>query len=69
MAGVINISGLSTENIKLVQELVEFLREKARKTGLKETKDREAETEKIKFSTWQSNVKGKLTRKEIYDYL
>jgi hypothetical protein len=45
-------------------EFVEFLRKKAKAIEKKDNK-----TEKTLFATWPLGVKGKLTRREIYDYL
>jgi hypothetical protein len=63
MAYVIDIHDLTEEEAKLVREFVEFLRGKA-KRGKKFT-----QKEEIAFGAWPLGVKGKLTRREIYDYL
>ncbi len=60
MTNIIDIHDLKPEEARIVEELVEFLKNKRRK------KNKE---EKIKFANWPLEVKGKLTRKEIYDYL
>ena len=60
----IDLRDLPEEETKLVQEFVEFLKKKAK---AREKKDHKSE-ETI-FATWPLGVKGKLTRREIYDYL
>ena len=60
----IDLRDLPEEETKLVQEFVEFLREKAKARGKKDHK-----SEETVFATWPLGVKGKLTRREIYDYL
>ncbi len=62
MAAVIDIHDLPEEEVKLVREFVNFLREKA-KRGKKL-----AGKEAVAFGTWSLGVKAKLTRREIYDY-
>jgi hypothetical protein len=57
---MIDIHDLPPEEAKLVEEFVEFLRNRQRKEKRKEP---------LNFATWPLGVKGKLTRKEIYDYL
>lgn len=56
MADIIDIHDLKLEEMKLVEEFVEFLKNRQKK------KNKE---EKIKFASWPLEVKGKLTRKEI----
>ena len=64
MVDTIDVHDLPEEEVKFIQELVELLREKVRMKKAKvEGK------EEIFFATWPLGVKGKLTRKEIYDYL
>ena len=63
MSEVINLGDLSEEEVTLVEDFIEFL--KARKEGKEEKK----ESEDITFITWHLEVKGKLRREEIYDYL
>lgn len=60
MTDIIDIHDLKLEEMKLVEEFVEFLKNRQKK------KNKE---EKVKFANWPLKVKGKLTRKEIYDYL
>ena len=64
MSETIDLCDLPEEEIKLVQEFVEFLRKKAEAREKKEKKG-----EEIVFATWPLGVKGKVTRREIYDYL
>ena len=61
----IDVHDLPDEEIKLIREFVEFLREKER---VKKQK-KEGRKERIGFATWPLGIKGKLSRKEIYDYL
>ncbi len=58
----IDVKGLEEEETKLIQKLVDFLRQK-------KSFPKKEEKEKIEFATFPSGVKGKLTREEIYDYL
>jgi hypothetical protein len=68
MPDTINVRGLPEEDIQLVQRLVERLRARAkRNTG--PGNESEPEGVEVRFGTWALGVKGKLTRKEIYDYL
>jgi len=60
----IDVHDLPEEDINLLQEIVEFLRKRAMLRQKKTTKE-----EKIDFASWPLGVKGKLTRKEIYDHL
>jgi len=64
MTDTIDVSDLPEEEIRFLQELVEFLRER-----LKRKKVKTEEEGKLLFASWPLGVKGKLTRKEIYDYL
>lgn len=63
MPDVIDIHDLPNEDVQFIKKIVGFLREKAntKKTG-------EGKKEVV-FSFHDSNVIGKITRKEIYDYL
>ena len=64
MSEIIDIHDLPGEEAKLVREFIEFLRERTkRKKAQAEVK------EEIVFATWRLGVKGKLTRREVYDYL
>ncbi len=70
MSRIIDLHNLPDEDVRLVEGLVEFLEEKAkRKQTCKGKKIGEPKEEKINFATWSSDVIGKLTREEIYDYL
>jgi len=62
MARTIDVEGLSEEQVKLVEEFVEFLKNRRRKVF-------EKGEEEVSFATHRSGVKGRLTRDEIYDYL
>lgn len=62
MADVIDLRDLPEDQVKFIQKLVESLKKKSKirkKRGV----------EAIAFATWPLGVKGKLARKEIYDYL
>jgi len=63
MPDTINVNGLDEQDISLIEALVKRLRKKVRnKKGAKEKED-------ITLASWPLGVKGRLTRKEIYDYL
>jgi len=64
MGNNIDFHDLPEEDVKLVHELIEFLKEKA-----KRRKQKIQEKEEIAFAAWPLGVKGKITRREIYDYL
>jgi len=63
MQKIINTGDLPKEEVKLIEDFIEFL--KARKEGKEEKK----ESEDIAFASWDLEVKGKLRREEIYDSL
>jgi hypothetical protein len=63
---MINLGDLPEEDVKLVQKVIEFLKER---TKVKSTKREKIEAEEIVFVAHPSDVIGELTRKEIYDYL
>jgi hypothetical protein len=65
MAGVIDVRDLTEEEIKLLQDLVECLRAKAKKR----TGDEKQEVEEVVLAAHPSDVIGGLTRKEIYEHL
>lgn len=65
MPGTIDIHGLSQEEIETVRRFADFLREKAKD----EHQNPDHAEEDVEFSVWNSTVKGKITRKEIYDFL
>ena len=64
MTETIDVNDLHEEQIKFIQDLVEFLREKG-----KREKAMVKEAENIAFNAWPLGVRGNLTREEIYDYL
>jgi len=64
MQDSIDVRGLDQQDVGLIEALVERLREWARKK-----KEAKAEKEGTVFASWPLGTKGKLTRKEIYDYL
>lgn len=66
MDEAIDTVGLSEEQVQLIKEFVEFLRSRAQEMDRPEE---ESMDENIIFATHPSDVKGKLTREEIYDYL
>jgi hypothetical protein len=61
----IDVHDLPEQEVKLIREFVEFLREKEK--GKKKKKERKKQ--RISFAAWPLGIKGKLTRREIYDYL
>jgi len=64
MTDTIDLHDLPEDEVKLVKEFVEFLK---RRVKIREKKT--GEKEEITFAAWPLGVKGKLTRREIYDYL
>jgi len=64
MGEKIDVHGLLGEQVKLVEEFVQFLRQKAKRRE-KEVKGKE----EVTFASWPLEVKGQLKRSEIYDYL
>ena len=65
MPDTIDVSGLNEQDISLLEALVKRLQKK--QTHKKAEKIKEKED--INFASWPLGVKGRLTRKEIYDYL
>jgi len=63
MTRTIDVEGLSEEQVKLVEEFVEFLKNRRKELFVKKGK------EEVAFATHRSGVKGRITRDEIYDYL
>lgn len=63
MPDSIDVRGLDEQDVSLIETLVKRLREKKRKK--KEAKGKEETT----LASWPLGVKGKLTRKEIYEDL
>jgi hypothetical protein len=61
MQKIINIRDLPEEEIRLIEDFINFL--KARKGRKKEKKEKED----ITFASWNLDVKGKLRREEIYE--
>jgi len=57
----IDLTGLRPEDVKLVKELLEFLKERAVKE--------ETGKADIEYGSWPLGVKGQITRREIYEYL
>lgn len=64
MPGKIDVHDLPDEQVKFIEEFIQFLREKTKKRGRK-VKGKE----EITFASWSLGVKGGLRRSEIYDYL
>jgi hypothetical protein len=63
MSKTIDVSDLLDEDVKFVKELVIQLKQRAIK------KKKKVKEEDIDFASTHLGVKGKVTRKEIYDYL
>ncbi len=61
VSDTIDLRDLPEEEIKLVQEFVEFLRKKAESREKKEKKG-----EKIVFAAWPLGIKGKPTRRDVW---
>jgi len=68
MAEVVDVRGLTEEQVKFIREFVKFLKAKFTQEVeiLAEKRD---ETQEIRLGSWALDVKGKLTREETYDYL
>jgi hypothetical protein len=64
MTNQIDVHDLPKEQVKLVEDFVNFLRGRIIKKAIK-TKGKKT----IAFKSWPLGVKGKLTRREMYDYL
>lgn len=62
MADVIDVRDLPEDEVMFLKKLVDFLKEKA-------TREKAGEEEEIQLAAWPLGVKGKITRREIYDYL
>jgi len=63
MANTIDVYGLADEDVKLVQELVNKLREKTQVKNTAAGRDVDSEP----LCTRPLSAKGKINRKEIYD--
>ena len=57
----VDLPGSRPEEIKLIKEFLEFLKARAAKPH--------AAGEDIEYRDWPLELKGEVTRKEIYDYL
>lgn len=57
----LDLTGLGPDEVRLVKELLEFLKARAAKP--------EARAQDVEYRTWPLGVKGAITRREIYDYL
>lgn len=64
---LINTKGLSKEDMKTLQDMIEFFRKRHldNKSDVKIPR----KTKKIEFRSSPLGVKGNITREEIYDYL
>ena len=65
MPDTLDVTGLNEQDVSLLDALVERLRENKRK----KKPEKAEEKEDITLASWPLGVKGRLTRKEIYDYL
>jgi len=66
MQKIITLGNLPDEEVRLLEDFVEFL---TARTARKEKGKKEKESEDIAFASWHLEVKGKLRREEIYEYL
>ena len=57
----LDVSGLKPEEVKLLKEFLELLKARAIK--------QQAPEKEVEYRSWPLGVKGKITRKDIYDYL
>jgi len=62
-ACAVSVKGLSDEDVRMVKEFADFLRQKGRRDKRAVTK------ENISFGSWPLGVKDDLGRREIYDHL
>lgn len=67
MINNIDVHDLPEKEVRVIQEFVEFIREKVR--GNKAKKAKREVIEEDTLTAHHSNVIGKITRREIYDYL
>jgi len=65
MADTIDVRDLSDRDVEMLEKLVEFLREQAGKRS----EEPALKEEEFILGSRASDVKGKLTRKEIYEDL
>ena len=63
MVDSIDVHDLQDEDIKFVEKIVNLLRDKVIENEIK------TGSEDIEFVTWPSDIKGKLSRDEIYAHL
>lgn len=59
MTNVIDVHDLPEEDVLIVQEIVDQLREKR--------KNQDSEKREVEFGRWPLGVKGNLSRSEIYE--
>ncbi|MEW6380046.1 MAG: hypothetical protein AB1611_10640 [bacterium] len=71
MVDSIDVHDLPEEEVKFIQEFTEFIRQKVRSNKVQKGEEgiEEEITEEKALTAHSSNVIGKLTRREIYDYL
>ena len=62
-ADVIDIRGLTDEDVRILQEFADFLRQKEKKAKAPNAR------EDITFGSWPLGIKDSLGRREIYDHL
>ena len=62
---MLDVRGLPDDQIKFIQQLIEFMRQKQQKP-LTQPED---ETKTIHLRSWSLGVKGEISREEVYDYL
>ena len=62
---MLDVRGLSNDQIEFLQQLIEFMRQRHQKRLTQP----EEETETIHLRSWSLGVKGNISRDEIYDYL
>ena len=63
---MLDVRGLSNDQIEFLQQLIEFMRQPRQKLHTQLQQD---ETETIHLRSWSLGVKGNISRDEIYDYL
>ena len=70
----IDVHDLSTEEIQLITEFVEFLRQRKKLLAtepvlLRSAEAKRPEAARSTFATWPLGATGTLSREEIYDHL
>jgi hypothetical protein len=70
----IDVHDLSDEEVKLIAEFVEFMRQRKKQVVKKQRQEKMGEDtgpalQAVSFAAWPLGAKGTLSREEIYDHL